>query len=49
LSPLAREVSYFKDHEDHIHYRRMEKAGAPMGSGAVESLGKNKDDHLLWN
>jgi hypothetical protein len=22
------------------HYRRMEKAGAPIGSGAVESLGK---------
>ncbi len=37
---LTREVSYFKDHEDHLHYRRMEKAGAPMGSGAVESLGK---------
>jgi hypothetical protein len=37
---LKREVSYFKDHEDHLHYRRMEKAGAPMGSRAVESLGK---------
>ena len=23
-----------------LHFRRMEKAGAPMGSGAVESLGK---------
>lgn len=37
---ITREVSYFKDHKDHLHYRRMEKAGAPMGSGAVESLGK---------
>ena len=43
---LTREVSYFKDHEDHIHYRRMEKAGAPMGSGAVESLGKQLQRRL---
>jgi hypothetical protein len=37
---LTSEVSYVKDHEDHLHYRRMENTGAPMGSGAVESLGK---------
>jgi hypothetical protein len=37
---LTREVSYIKGHEDHLYCRRMEKAGAPMGSGAVESLGK---------
>jgi len=37
---IAREVSYFQDHRDHLHYQTMEKDGAPRGSGAVESLGK---------
>jgi len=37
---IAREVRYFNDHGDPLHYRGMEQAGAPMGSGAVESLGK---------
>lgn len=37
---IEREVSYFRDHRQHLHYQAMEKAGAPMGSGAVESLGK---------
>jgi len=37
---IAREVNYFQEHREHIHYRQMEKAGAPLGSGAVESLGK---------
>jgi len=37
---ITREVSYFQDHRDHLHYQKMERAGAPLGSGAVESLGK---------
>ena len=37
---IAREVNYFQEHRDHLHYRQMEKAEAPLGSGAVESLGK---------
>ena len=37
---IAREVSYFQDHRDHLHYQTMEEDGAPRGSGAVESLGK---------
>jgi hypothetical protein len=37
---IAREANYFLEHQDHIHYRDMEKAGAPLGSGAVESFGK---------
>jgi hypothetical protein len=37
---IVREVNYFQEHRDHLHYRQMEKAGAPLGSGAVESLGK---------
>ena len=36
---LVREVEYFRRHADHTHYRRWARAGAPIGSGAVESLG----------
>lgn len=43
---VAREVNYFQEHEEHIHYSAMEKAGAPMGSGAVESLGKQLQRRL---
>jgi hypothetical protein len=37
---IAREVKYFRTHRDHIHYQDRESEGAPLGSGAVESLGK---------
>lgn len=37
---IAREVKYFRAHREHIHYQAREKEGAPLGSGAVESLGK---------
>ena len=37
---IAREVNYFQEHRDHIHYQDREKEGSPLGSGAVESLGK---------
>ena len=37
---IAREVKYFRAHRDHIHYEDRENEGAPLGSGAVESLGK---------
>jgi hypothetical protein len=43
---ISREVSYFRDHREHLHYQKMEKAGAPMGSGAVESLGKQLQGRL---
>src|SRR6266487_1862262 len=33
-------------HEDHLHYSAMEEANAPMGSGAVESLGKQLQRRL---
>jgi len=33
------EVNYFRNHRDHLHYQAVAKAGAPIGSGAVESLG----------
>ena len=37
---IAREVKYFRTHRDHLHYEERENQGAPLGSGAVESLGK---------
>lgn len=43
---VAREVNYFQTHRDHLHYQAMEKAGAPRGSGAVESLGKQLQARL---
>jgi hypothetical protein len=36
---LQRETEYFRKHQDHLHYQLREKEGAPIGSGAVESLG----------
>lgn len=36
---LDREAHYFKAHENHLNYRAIHRAGAPIGSGAVESLG----------
>jgi hypothetical protein len=36
---LEREAHYFKSHENHLNYKAIHRAGAPIGSGAVESLG----------
>jgi hypothetical protein len=35
---VTREVEYIVNHKDHLHYLARENEGAPMGSGAVESL-----------
>lgn len=35
---IAREVAYFQTHRDHLHYEAVADAGAPIASGAVESL-----------
>ena len=43
---IEREVKFFVKHRDHLHYRAMEKVGAPRGSGAVESLGKQLQQRL---
>ena len=43
---IEREVKFFVKHRDHLHYQAMEKAGAPRGSGAVESLGKQLQQRL---
>jgi hypothetical protein len=43
---IAREVNYLVGHRDHLHYQAMEQAGAPRGSGAVESLGKQLQRRL---
>jgi hypothetical protein len=43
---IEREVKFFVKHRDHLHYQAMEKADAPRGSGAVESLGKQLQQRL---
>jgi hypothetical protein len=43
---VEREVKFFVKHRDHLHYQAMEKAGAPRGSGAAESLGKQLQHRL---
>jgi len=43
---IEREVNYFQGHREHLHYQAMEQAGAPRGSGAVESLGKQLQRRL---
>ena len=35
---LQREVNYFVSHREHRHDQAREKAGAPLGRGAGESL-----------
>jgi len=34
---VEREVKYFKNHRDHLHYQQIESQGCPKGSGAIES------------
>jgi len=34
---VRREVGYFHEHKDHIHYQKLASEGCPIGSGAVES------------
>jgi hypothetical protein len=36
---IEREAHYFKNHAAHMNYKAIHRAGAPIGSGAVESLG----------
>jgi hypothetical protein len=35
--PVEREVSYFQNHREHLHYEQVQAAGCPKGSGAMES------------
>ena len=34
---LQRQIQYFLNHRDHLHYQAVAERGAPIGSGAVES------------
>lgn len=34
---VEREVAYFQNHRDHLHYQRVAAGGCPKGSGAMES------------
>lgn len=51
---VEREVHYFVKHRDHLHYQDRADEGAPMGSGAVESLARQlqnrfKSCRQFWN
>lgn len=51
---ITREVNYFRAHREHLHDEDRENEGAPLGSGAVESLGKQLQRRLrgcgqFWN
>lgn len=35
---IQREVNYFRNHEDHLHYQEAASRGCPVGSGAMESV-----------
>jgi hypothetical protein len=35
---LAREINYFTEHREHLHYAARAAEGCPIGSGAMESL-----------
>lgn len=35
---IHREAEYFRTHQDHLHYQKRAREGAPIASGAVESL-----------
>jgi hypothetical protein len=40
------EVEYFQTHREHIHYRKMARQGAPIGSGPAESLCSQLQDRF---
>lgn len=49
-----REIAYFRAHDAHIHYDGIDKAGCPIGSGAVESFcsqmqGRLKNRGRFWS
>lgn len=51
---LQTPVDYFQTHRDHIHYRKVARQGAPIGSGSVESLcnqlqGRFKRTGQFWS
>lgn len=43
---IEREIGYFQDHSEHMHYQARQREGSPRGSGAVESLGKQLQARL---
>jgi hypothetical protein len=37
VASMEREVNYFQNHREHLHYQSVEAQGCPKGSGAMES------------
>jgi hypothetical protein len=38
IPPMAKEINYFEQHREHLHYAARAAEGCPVGSGAMESL-----------
>lgn len=50
---VKREVNYFREHRDHLHYEQVQTEGCPAGSGAMESFcaqlqGRLKGPGKFW-
>lgn len=43
---LRTEVEYFQTHREHIHYQKIDRQGAPIGSGPAESLCSQLQDRF---
>lgn len=43
---VRREVEYFRTHREHIHYKRLQEGGCPIGSGAMESTCSQLQDRF---
>lgn len=51
---VQREVKYFQNHREHLHYARIQEQGCPAGSGAMESFcsqmqGRFKRPGQFWS
>jgi hypothetical protein len=52
-APVAKEINYFEQHRQHLHYAARAAEGCPVGSGAMESLcgqlqGRSKRGGQFW-
>jgi len=43
---IQREVAYFQNHKEHIHYQQRQQEGCPRGSGAMESTCSQYQDRF---
>lgn len=43
---IEREVAYFENHREHVHYQQRQQEGCPKGSGAMESTCSQYQDRF---